>query len=155
MFKLKSKIVRGQSLFEVVIALGVMSFILVGIVSLAGTSIRNSTFSNNNALASKYTQEGMEWIRQERDTTIWSTFSARDADNSPSPQTATSYCISGLTWVSGPCGSTTITGTIFTREADLTWVNSDTTDVDVRVSWTDAQGTHTVRSSTLFTNWNR
>ncbi len=151
--KLKSKILSGQSLFEVVIALGVMSFVLVGIVSLAGASIRNSTFSNNNALASKYTQEGMEWIRQERDAS-WAIFSARDAIDAVS----TSYCLASLTpntWLSIPPTCGTITGTLFTREADLMTVNVDTVNAVVRVSWTDAQGTHTVRSATVFTNWNK
>ena len=64
----KKKITNfGQSLFEVVFAVAIAAMILVGIVSLATTSTRNSIFSRNNSQATKYAQEVVEWLREERD----------------------------------------------------------------------------------------
>lgn len=154
--KLECKAQKGQSLFEVVIALGVMSFILVGIVSLAGASIRNSSFSNNNALATKFTQEGMEWLRQRRDES-WITFTSKSA---ASPGTV--WCLRDLSLASWPGTSGSCTATefisgsnLFFRQATLITVSVDVIDVATTVSWSDAQGTHSVRTSTLFTNWNK
>lgn len=149
---------RGQSLFEVIIAIGVIALILVGVVSLATVSVRNSSFAGNNALATKYAQEGAEWLRQQRDAS-WSIFIANTGNT----------CLGTLAWgVTCP-----IPGTLFSRAISFTCFRynagpppieiplacSDPTvdiaDTTVTVSWTDAQGTHVVRSATRLTNWNR
>lgn len=148
----------GQSLFEVTVILGVVSIVLVALLSLSAYAIRNSSFSNNNALASKYAQEALEWIRQQRDEN-WNNISSRAT---PSPGNV--YCLQSVSsWPDrvGECNSTQyISGTnLFRREATLIdvsgGVQSTKIDVVVEVKWRDAQGEHSARASTRFTNWNR
>ncbi|MFV1917388.1 MAG: hypothetical protein ACC618_02840, partial [Patescibacteria group bacterium] len=105
---------KGQSLFEVIFTLAIAALIMVGIVSLAASSIRNSAFSRNNTQATRYVQEASEWLREQRDTD-WSVFSGY-ASSAPGEK----WCLTSLAWPgsSGNCGTTTIDGT-FTREVTL------------------------------------
>jgi hypothetical protein len=150
-FEISKKSNSGQSLFEVVFALAVAGIVMIGIVSLAASSVRNSSYSRNNALATRYVQETSEWLRGQRDGSDWTSFSGY-ADAS-----GVTYCLqslgSSLPSVSS-CGDTDyITGTIFIRELKLTLLSADTVDVEISVEWNDAQGLHTTRSLTQLTNW--
>ena len=145
---------KGQSLFEVIFAIGIAAVILVAIASLAAKSIANSTFSKNNALASKYAQEGSECLREQRDnalrTTGWNAFKLQ-ATNTKCLNGAAPNCIIG----SGMCD---ISGTPFRRGATFSNVvnlNGEEIRAIVIVQWSDGQGTHQVRNITTFTNWNK
>lgn len=152
------KINSGQSLFEVLFSVAVASIILVGVVSLAATSIRNSSFSSNGSLATEFVQEGSEWIRQFRDAD-WDAFKSHSSGGSGS-----NWCINTIPYpppawgLPTSCGTSTISGTIFTRSLNLA---DDATDpgaivhVTVTVTWNDAQGIHTVRSISSLSDWNR
>lgn len=63
---MRNRFNNGQSLFEVMFALSVAAMILVAVVALVATSIRNSTFSKNKALANKYASELSEWLKKEK-----------------------------------------------------------------------------------------
>jgi Tfp pilus assembly protein PilV len=146
----------GQSLFEVVVAVGLSALILVGIASLAAASVRNSSFSRNNAQATKFAQEEIEWLRSQRDAD-WATFTPSIGGG----------CSGSFSWG----GSCPITSTIFTRSAVFTCSffdpvagassvpcnslpdNINIVDVEVSVVWSDAQGDHQVKSNTRLTNW--
>jgi len=45
---------KGQSLFEVVVALAISALIIITLVSVVGNSIKNATFSKNKTLAANY-----------------------------------------------------------------------------------------------------
>ena len=164
MTKIKTNI-QAQSLFEVLFAVAIAAIILVGVVSLSTTSIRNTTLSNSNALATKYSQEAVEWLRGERDADFLDFLDhAIDHD---------SYCLSNLNWDdSGVCsGAEFITDTPFLRSLSFVcyktdpadselFVNVACDDVDVNnmeavveTMWTDAQGEHSIRTVSRFTNW--
>lgn len=149
----------GQSLFEVVIALAVISVVMVGLINVTTISIRNTSFSRNNTLATRYAQEAMEWLRGQRDAS-WNTFVGFG--------TTATYCLDTLSWGNpNACGATElISGTSFTRSVALTCfrnsgtvavacnnVAADTLQATVSVVWTDAQGSHTVSTPIQFTNW--
>jgi len=148
--KLKTKNLQlGQSLFEVVLALGVITAITVGIVSLTVNAIRNAAFSKNKTLAGRYAQEATEWLRNERDNDF--------AVFETHAQT-TLWCFSGLNWNKiGDCGGPDkIMDTPLLREvAFSTNLISGKTVIEasVRVYWDDAQGAHEVRSVTSFSDW--
>lgn len=140
---------KGQSLFEVVIALAVITIILVSLVTLATLSIRNTSYSANRTLATRLTQQTIEWLRGERDAD-WNAFVSHTS--------IPIWCLSSLAWdpsFQGNCGSTNgsrVAGTIQKREVYFTsGVNS--VQALVRVYWADAQGDHESRTSTDFTNW--
>lgn len=153
------KLVFGQSLFEVVIALAVVALLAVALVSVTTVSIRNSSFSSSNAQASRHAQAALEWIRGERDYN-WTTFVSRGL-------TAT-YCLNNLSWNTGSCSSTEfVTGSPqFFREVSLVCYTNqgatvsacsasgvDTVQASVRVTWTDSQGSHSVLTPVQLTNW--
>lgn len=140
---------KGQSLFEVVLALGVITIIMAGVVSLTVSSIRNTTFSKNKTLAGRYAQEASEWLRSERDNnfTVFET------------QTLTTvWCLPDLNWTKiGVCGEADkISETPLFREVSF---SSDTIsgktviEANIKVYWTDAQGSHETRNVTYFTDW--
>ena len=151
-------VVRGQSLFELVVAIAISALIIVALVSLATNSIKNSSFSNNRARAATYAQQATEWLRGQRDSTI-NGVNGMDilkgyAVSFPA------YCLQDLGWAH-PAGDTAgctvkINGTIFYR-----WVTLSTSlpngktviEADVVVSWTDSQGFHEVTSATNFSDW--
>lgn len=139
---------KGQSLFEVVIALGVITIILVSLVILAALSIRNATFSKNRSLATTLSQQTLEWLRTERDTS-WAAF----ANHAATPI----WCMPTLSWsanFAGACAQgTVITDTVLSRELTFSTLDPDTIQVVVRLFWTDAQGSHESRTTTNFTNW--
>ena len=136
----------GQSLFEVILSLAIISIIIITLISLASNSIRNTTFSKNKTLSSRLAQEAVEWIRGERDAS-WTEF----FDKVPS----SNYCLQNLEWTNtGICsGEEFVQGTILTRNLTLTSVPPSQVRTEVEVSWEDSQGQHTTRVVTDFTNW--
>jgi|WetSurSiteA1Bulk_404760.scaffolds.fasta_scaffold00731_2 Tfp pilus assembly protein PilV len=148
---------KGQSLFEVVVAISVITLIIVAMIILTTTSIRNNSYSRNKTVASRYSQEAIEWLRGQRDAS-WPTFYGK---TSTIPRY---YCfkVSPLTptWPSaGLCGDSDYinSNTIFKRQLTLTRdpLNGDFIIADVAVSWTDGQGEHKAESVTYFSDWNK
>ncbi|MEK7497937.1 MAG: hypothetical protein AAB656_03390 [Patescibacteria group bacterium] len=141
---------KGQSMFEVVVALAIMTLILVALVSLAGISIRNSTFSKNRTSSTRINQETMEWLRGERDSG-WAAFSQKALSGT--------WCLPALSWAQaqiGTCGTDSgayIPGELFRREVVFSSVSATNIEVLVRVYWTDSQGQHETRATTNLTNW--
>ena len=141
----------GQSLFEIILALAITTLIIVALVALTATSIRNTTFSKNKTLASRYSQEATEWLRGERDADF-SAFETRAL--------TPLYCFPSLSWSAASIGACSsgqeIANTPFRREISFSssLVNGKTLiQASVRVYWSDAQGLHEVRSVTNFSDW--
>lgn len=145
---------KGQSLFEVVVALAIVTLIVVAIVSLATNSIRNASFARNKTSATRYSQEASEWLRGQRDND-WDIFAARSA---ATPGIV--WCLSTLSWPgsAGSCGASTYIGeTLFKREAVLSYpdpADLNNIQADIRTFWVDSQGDHEVKISTYLANWN-
>ncbi len=150
---------RGQSLFEVTVAIAISALIVVAMVALATTAIKNSDFSKNKALASTYAQQGTEWLRGERDKDV-NTFMSTYALNGTFPA---GYCLpdSSLNWShwvgdTALCNSP-ISGTIFKRWVTFKNVGIQNgkmvAETDVTVIWTDSGGLHEVTSATNFSDW--
>jgi len=139
----------GQSMFELVVAIAISAIIIVAIVSLVNNSLRNATFSKNNALAGAEADNAIEWLRAQRDT---------DINSFMLKVTSPNWCFTDLSWsLQRSCiPGDEIPATPFLREGHFTTdVISGKTVItaDITVSWTDAQGIHQVESSTSFTDW--
>lgn len=137
----------GQSVFEVVLAVGVVTVVLIALVALVSQTQRNVNAAKNRSAGSRMVQEANEWLRNERDMG-WTTFYARTNGN-------TTWCLNSLGWSSqGGCGGN-MTGQPFRREVAFVRdnSNSNTVEAEVRVAWTDSQGAHEIKASTHFTNW--
>jgi Tfp pilus assembly protein PilV len=142
---------KGQSLFEVVMALALATIIVVGIVALAANSIRNADYSRDKTLATKYSEETIEWLRGERDADF-AIFVNRAATQL--------WCLPSLSWTSasiGTCDSDEIiSGTIFKREVSFSSVlvsGKTVINTSVRVYWQDSRALHEVNTVTSFTDW--
>lgn len=139
----------GQSLFEVVFAIGASALIITAVVILATNAVSNSTFSKNEALAGRLTGETVEWLRGQRDAD-WDTFYANTA--------ITPRCLPTLSWnLTGGCGEgdTISSNTNFRRELLLTHIDTQNVEVKVRVYWEDGRGVHEISTVTNFTDWRR
>ncbi len=154
------KLIRGQSLFEVVVAIAILAIVLVGVVSLAATSVSNSSYSKNKTRSNRYSQEAFEWLGKinERDGFFELADLAGDSITYPNGR---KYCfpaivsdgVSDLDLI--PCPSANIPNTPFSRHVTLTSIPPDGEEVlvTIEVEWDDAKGTHVVKTSTTFTYW--
>lgn len=141
---------EGQSLFEIVLSMAIITAIIVGLISLVVSAIRNATFSRNETQAARYAQETTEWLRQERDNDF-------DLFKEHLP-VSNKWCFSELTWSKARSCSDNdeITGTPLKREATFSSsVQGGKTiiEVEVKVSWDDSQGEHQVKTVTSFSDW--
>ncbi len=142
------KNISGQSLFETLLAFALASIIIVGIVILATNSIKNSNFSKDKTTSSKYVQDAMEWLREEK-IIDWQNLYAKAG------LTQLTYCINSLNWPgsTGACSSGNfILGTPYKRQLLLVSNGTDTVEATVVVFWTDAGGYHEVRSATVLSD---
>ena len=138
---------RGQSLFELIIAIGIGVIIVTAIVQLVTISVRNASFSKNKNEATRLAQQALEWLRTEKEKD-WAGFYARAGN-------PTYWCLPTLAWTAGQCGSgQTISGsTTFTRQATLDQEDVDgntTSVVVVTVSWEQGGNTHQSSATTQF-----
>lgn len=135
---------KGQTLLEVLGALGAATIVLIAIVAVTGTSLSNAQFSKNQNQATFYAQQGIEIVRNLRDSEEWLVFSARGGGT---------YCIdeNGVLSEGSVC-TENIKG-IFSRKASFTTTPSGGIQVDLIVSFVDSKGTHMSRLITVFTNW--
>lgn len=139
---------RGQTLIELIMALGAGVLIVIAIIGGVVAAGKNSQFAKNQSLATRYAQEGVELIRSQRDKLGWSTLYA---DYSGKPQ-----CIAGggiFSDKGNSCGNNV--ATIFSRDA--TFIddtgNGTKLSISVTVSWQDSSGTHQSTQTTLLTSW--
>ncbi len=149
---------KGQSLYELMIVVAIVSLVLIGIVSLSTKGLRNASFSADNAEATRYAQEAIEWIRQQRDEG-WDNVYNRASTNGET------WCLENLDWPSnqGDCSfQDIIPNTKFYRKAVLYKINVSNGGADpnqvkaeVEVYWNDSQGRQSVKVSSKFTNWRR
>jgi len=149
-----NKLIKGQSMFEVLVAIFIITLITVGVIVVSTTSVANSTFSRNSTLAGRYAQEAIEWLRDEEatNTTLFKTTRVSQSR----------YCLDSLAWGNiNACSAnelindTTGADTVFGREVVLTSSQISGKNIIqavVDVYWTDSKGTHHVSSTTNFSD---
>lgn len=140
---------RGQSLFETVVAFGIIALVFIGIVSLTLNTVVNAARSRDKTKATRYAEELLEWLRYERDRD-WVLFNTKASQ-------PLAWCMPNLVWpaASGTCGiNEVISGTKFKREVTfIVRTANKVVSADVVVRWSDGAVTRDVKSSTYFTNW--
>jgi len=68
MQRIKISIQSGQTLMEVLVALGIIAVVATALSGVVITSMGNARFSKDQSLATQYAQEGMETVRSLRDS---------------------------------------------------------------------------------------
>jgi Tfp pilus assembly protein PilV len=141
----------GQSLIEVVVAVGVMSLLLVSLLSLISLSIKNSRLAKDRTLAVQLAQEGVELMRAYRDYS-WSEFNAAVGNVYVLP----------LNWtvedgLSTPgCDETDfIIDAFFSRCVELSSGGIDGVEAGVTVSWQEGTQLKQTVQTTRLSLWER
>lgn len=136
---------KGQSIYEAVVALGLISLVLFAIVAIAGISVKGGSFSKNTTLATRSSEEVFEWLKKQKDEN-WEDFYSKTQD--------TVWCFTDLSWsLDEKCGSNDfVLETELKREVYFTQV-TEGVKVQIKVYWTDAGGYHEVNMESVLTNW--
>lgn len=142
----------GQSLLEVLTALGVAVLIITGLVALAVYGLRNAQHGKNTETATRLTGQATEQVRTVRDRQAWTVFRTYSINSC--------FQVNNLSWTlqQVACGGTQLSGEFsnFLREIRLT-DRSDASGegrlVTVTVFWTDSQGLNQVKTDTILTQW--
>lgn len=119
---------KGQSLIEVILALAVALLVIVALVRLTVTSIRNAQFAKNKARATQYAQESMEEARRLRDEE------------------------GGAFFVDGYCDVSDEDLGLFTRNRDCN-LNGNVMEITVTVEWSESGESREVELKTNLTSW--
>jgi type II secretory pathway pseudopilin PulG len=72
--RIQTKKNAGQTIVEIVIAIGVVGLVMTTVVGVVSVSLRNTARAKAKTLATKYTQEGIEYFRAQRNLMGWETF---------------------------------------------------------------------------------
>lgn len=146
----------GVSLLEILFATAAVSLVLVAVLSTIISSLQNSRSSLEQAKATQYSREVLEWLRQERDSVGWTAF----AESMPASGTQT-YCLTALPGTVGALADTVgtcdedqkIANTIYTRSLAITRTNAEQVDVEVTISRPDSTGIVTTRTNMTLAEW--
>lgn len=129
---------KGFSLVEVLVFVTILSLFFVAALAVVTFSLRNMKTSQYKILASHYAEEGMEWVKGQKEND-WVTFTGHDILEG----TAT-YCINSLNFdTAAGCETNYDLGTpaIFKREVLLKnipdTITPDQVDATVEVYWQD------------------
>jgi type II secretory pathway pseudopilin PulG len=151
---------KGQTLVEVVVALGVVILLVTGLITGTVFSLKASQNSRARSLATKYVQEAIEIARKDREIS-WYNFTSLSGD----------YCMpeNSISFLEAPVHSGTCNQSdyikldspqiVFIRTvkfdsiAAVPSVNPDLIRVTATVTWKEGDTTRTSQATTDFTNW--
>lgn len=144
---------KGQTLLEIVIALGVIALVITGLVVAATSSLRFSQDGRLRSAGVRYAQEGIEKARELRDSGTWDDFLLKAGGSSKS------WCLDGNgSWTesTGSCGLIQA-GSPFTREVTFT-LDTDSNGNPVvtavsTVTWPFGSTRATTSLKTYFAQW--
>jgi len=161
----------GFSLIEILAVLFVVSMSLIGVVSLIVQNIQAQSINKNNLIASSLAQEGVEMIRQVRDSNWRSNiaFDTNLADGSykidyrqDKPAVITNSAEAKIFFKNGfyvnqiPNNEPDLTPTIFTREVvlekQIDYIGAPL-QVRVIISWMDRNKPYRYELRALLFNW--
>lgn len=140
---------RGQTLVEVIVAIGVVVLLVTGLIVSTSVTLKASQYGKMRSIGTQYAQEAVEATRNLRDSG-WSSFFAIYGNNGVSPK---SWCLSKngeWTEMSGTCLANI--DSFYTRVVTFTW-DDPRMKVDIEVSWIDGGKTYSSKLSTFFTQW--
>lgn len=119
---------KSFSLVEVLVFITILSLFFITAVTITTFNLRNLKVQEHKILATRYAEEGMEWVKQEKEDD-WQVFTTHSSTN---------YCLNTLSWTEGQCADYVLgTPGIFKR--DLQLANSgtpvDTVTANLTLSW--------------------
>ncbi|MBW7944186.1 DUF2341 domain-containing protein [Patescibacteria group bacterium] len=138
---------KGASLLEIIIATGIVGLVMTSTVAIMTVSLKTTSLSRNKSVATKYTQEGIEYFRTQRNIMGWETF----FETLNSGGVTSEYCMATLPYTetggleelpNRPCTSSEFVdeNDVFQRYAEVTTdISGENGSVHVTVStvWED------------------
>lgn len=148
----------GQTLIEVIIAVGLMVLVFTSLAAGITLSIRNNRYARNQTLSKDYVREELEFLRSMRDQMGWESFAASTKVGTycfqTLPTTPTAYAAKAI----GACSSTqTISGTPFMRELTIVKSGAPTNLITATavVSWIEGSKSFDANSRLELRQWTR
>lgn len=140
---------QGQSLVEVLVAVGAMSLLLVALLALVSLSIRNSRLAKDRAQAVALAQEGVELMRAYRDYS-WTEFSGiAQTEEYDLP-----YIWTVEMGLSAGCIETATINDLFYRCVRVE-MGANEAEVEVRVAWMEGSQLQETTQLTKLSLWER
>lgn len=159
-FKAQKHAQQASTLIEVIISIAVVVLVLITLAASGTVVTRNQRFSERQAVATKYTQEAVEWAKNMRQQMGWPTL--YDTVLTDSSAGIASYCLATLpdtplafaSLTPSACQTTDIiAGTEFTRSFQFVIVSPSEIKATVIVDWTDNTTPHQTKSETVLRQW--
>jgi len=146
---------KGQSLIEVVIAVGITTLLLVALLSAVSISIKNSRVAKNRTIAVELAQEGMELMRTYKDYG-WESFFGEvgvGVYNLPINWVVED----GLSDICPADGDEFSILNTFRRCVTLTeaGIDDDNVELEVAISWWEGNKLNQVVQSSQLSKWQR
>jgi len=142
---------RGTSIVEVMVAIAVVGVVMTAVTAVVSVSLQNTSRSKAKSLGTKYTQEGIEYFRAQKNLMGWESFLTAVQEGGASP----TYCLASLPYSQNggfelvpnrPCVTSEFVDVLnlYKRAAfvTLTPVNGEpTVTVTVTTTWPDGSNT--------------
>lgn len=143
-----NKIKTGFSLIEVLVFSAVLGLFFVAAMAVATFNLKNMKIQEHKILATRYTEEGIEWVKQEKEDD-WPIFITRGSTDGKT------YCLNSLNWdTTVNCGEIYALGTpgFFKRELLITNSGSPVNQVNTTttVTWKEGVNSFNVVIKTVF-----
>lgn len=122
---------KGQTLIEILVALGIIAVIVTALTAVVITSLGNTRHSKDQNLSLQYAQEGLEVVRSIRDENYNTFASLVDG----------SYCLAknSRTLSTAVCSSANVDTYLRKVEIQNSGCSAGITRVKVTVSWQDSR----------------
>lgn len=137
----------GFTLVETLVSISIFTMSILGLLSILASGITNTTYAKQKMTADYLAQEGIEYIRNMRDTAVlydvqgaqqgWNTFKAA----LPTTSSNTFY----------PINNSDFPG--FTRTITMTSVSLEEVKISSNVSWKQSSGNYNITFSEDLFNW--
>ncbi|MFH0943151.1 MAG: hypothetical protein V1810_03185 [Candidatus Beckwithbacteria bacterium] len=139
----------GQSLVEVIVAVGMMALLLTAVLALISLSVKNSRLAKDRTKAVGFAQEGVELIRTYRDLS-WTELLAKAGSEY---DLAKGWTVESS--LSAICPETNNIDDFFKRCVRITDTGSNTATVIVTVSWQEGSQRYNAVQQTSLSLWER
>ena len=153
MQKIISNRQKGTTLLEVIFTIVVIGMVLGALITAVNYGLSNAQYARNKALATKYGQEAIEWLRAQRNLD-WYDFSGRACSSGP----CTPYCLVDFSVWPGQaaCSAGMVINDQFDsfhREVTLEQDGVDKVNVQMRVFWQQGNRDSEIKLNTYLTRW--
>ena len=146
LFKQKNN--KGFSLVEVLIAISIFTMTIVTMMSVIGGGIADVTYARQKMVASYLAQEGIEYIRNQRDSDVLGSISTTGNGDAGWSKFITDFTPPAVpTYAANPDFSG------FKRTIQTIKINNDEVQISSTVQWTLPSGTQRVTFSEDLFNW--